>query len=201
MSSLSPVSLLDLDLAPDKPPLLHADPAGDAPRWVADQRDALRAVVAEHGSLLVRGLGLHDATELGAVFRQLATGLMTEREAFASRRSYSDGIYSSANWPQNQPMCMHHELSYTLEFPGLMLFACLSASSGSVRQNACTDRSRRSIASRHARVASSGDSSPRRKPDTSSPAVSRVSSGASPAKPVREVTPRYSPRRPGSTPR
>ena len=24
-------------------------------------------------------------------------------------------------------MCMHHELSYTLEFPGLMLFACLTA--------------------------------------------------------------------------
>jgi len=24
-------------------------------------------------------------------------------------------------------MCMHHELSYTFEFPGLMLFACLSA--------------------------------------------------------------------------
>ena len=24
-------------------------------------------------------------------------------------------------------MCMHHELSYALEFPGLMLFACLTA--------------------------------------------------------------------------
>jgi alpha-ketoglutarate-dependent taurine dioxygenase len=36
-------------------------------------------------------------------------------------------VYSSAKWPQNQPMCMHHELSYTLEFPGLMMFACLGA--------------------------------------------------------------------------
>ena len=129
MSLSSPPSLATLDRQEHKPTILMAETAGDAPRWVADQRDALRAVVAEHGSLLVRGLGLHDATELGAVFRQLATGLMTEREAFASRRSYSDGIYSSANWPQNQPMCMHHELSYTLEFPGLMLFACLWAPS------------------------------------------------------------------------
>ena len=48
---------------------------------------------------------------------------MTEREAFAPRQTYSDGVYSSATWPPNQPMCMHHELSYTLEFPGLMLFA------------------------------------------------------------------------------
>jgi alpha-ketoglutarate-dependent taurine dioxygenase len=52
---------------------------------------------------------------------------MTEKEAFASRRVYSDGVYSSSKWPPNQPMCMHHELSYTLEFPAVMMFACLSA--------------------------------------------------------------------------
>lgn len=52
---------------------------------------------------------------------------MTEKEVFAPRRTYSDGVYSSSKWPSNQPMCMHHELSYTLEFPGMMMFACLSA--------------------------------------------------------------------------
>jgi len=107
--------------------MLRAAVTGDAPSWAAEHRDALRAVVAEHGSVLVRGLGLRDAVEIGAVFQRLATGLMTEKEAFASRRTYSDGVYSSSKWPPNQPMCMHHELSYTLQFPGLMLFACLSA--------------------------------------------------------------------------
>ncbi|MEN3271208.1 TauD/TfdA family dioxygenase, partial [Pseudonocardia sp.] len=53
--------------------------------------------------------------------------LMTERESFAPRQAYSDGVYSSTKWPSNQPMCMHHELSYTLEFPGMMLFACVTA--------------------------------------------------------------------------
>jgi alpha-ketoglutarate-dependent taurine dioxygenase len=91
-------------------------------------RDALRAVVAQHGAVLVRGLGLRDAVEVAAVFRGLATaGLMIEREAFAERQTYAEGVYSSSKWPPNQPMCMHHELSYRLEFPGLMLFACLSA--------------------------------------------------------------------------
>jgi alpha-ketoglutarate-dependent taurine dioxygenase len=127
MSSSSPASLLDVDLQPGKPPMLRAAVTGDAPSWAAEHRDALRAVVAEHGSVLVRGLGLRDAAEIGAVFQRLATGLMTEKEAFASRRTYSDGVYSSSKWPPNQPMCMHHELSYTLQFPGLMLFACLSA--------------------------------------------------------------------------
>jgi len=106
--------------------MLRVDTTDDAPRWVAEHRDALRAAVAERGSLLVRGLGLRDAAEIEAAFRRLGS-LMSEAEAFASRRSYAHGVYSSSKWPANQPMCMHHELSYLLEFPGLMLFACLIA--------------------------------------------------------------------------
>ncbi|OAH13653.1 TauD/TfdA family dioxygenase [Streptomyces jeddahensis] len=130
MSSTSPESVLDVDLHPGRPPILRADAAGDAPGWAAGHRDALRAVVAEHGAVLVRGLALRDAAGTGAVFKRLSTGLMAEREAFAPRRTYGDGVYSSSQWPPNQPMCMHHELSYTLEFPGLMMFACLTAPSG-----------------------------------------------------------------------
>jgi alpha-ketoglutarate-dependent taurine dioxygenase len=127
MSSTFPASLLDVELSPGKPPILRAEAAGDAPSWAAEHRDALRAVVADHGSVLVRGLELRDATEVGAVFQRLADELMSETEAFAPRRAISDGVYSSSTWPPNQPMCMHHELSYTLEFPGLLLFACISA--------------------------------------------------------------------------
>jgi alpha-ketoglutarate-dependent taurine dioxygenase len=122
-------SLPNLDLQPGKPPMLRVEATGDAARWAAEHRNALRAFVAEHGSLLVRGLGLSDATETEAVFRQLGS-LVTEVEAFAPRRCYAQGVYSSSKWPPNQPMCQHHELSYTLEPPGLMLFACLTAPTG-----------------------------------------------------------------------
>ena len=98
---------------------LHVvDGSGDAQRW--------RALVAEHGAVLVRGLGLRDVAAVERVFRQLGS-LMTEKEAFAPRRQYAPGVYSSTKWPPNQPMCMHHELSYALEPPSLMMFACLTA--------------------------------------------------------------------------
>jgi alpha-ketoglutarate-dependent taurine dioxygenase len=127
MSSSSPL-LLDVELPPGTIPMLPVDALGDGPSWAALHRDALRALVTEHGAVLVRGLGLRDASEVAAVFRGLATGgLMIEREAFAERQIYSEGVYSSTKWPPNQPMCMHHELSYRLEFPGLMQFGCLSA--------------------------------------------------------------------------
>jgi alpha-ketoglutarate-dependent taurine dioxygenase len=126
MTNASPISLPNVDLQPGRPPMIVAEATGDAARWVTEHRNALRAFVAEHGSLLVRGLGLRDATETEAVFRQLGS-LMTEVEAFAPRRRYAQGVYSSSKWPPNQPMCQHHELSYTLEPPGLMLFTCLTA--------------------------------------------------------------------------
>ncbi|SMF09685.1 TauD/TfdA family dioxygenase [Pseudogulbenkiania subflava] len=128
-SSSTPTSSLDVALRSGKPPLVQADASGDAGRWVAEHRDELRAAVVEHGALLVRGLGLRDVEEVGVVFRQLGR-LMIEREAFATRQRYADGLYSSSKWPPSQPMCMHHELSYALEFPSLMLFACLTAPTG-----------------------------------------------------------------------
>jgi hypothetical protein len=127
MPHSSPISPLDVDLGHGKPPILQAGTSADPPGWAAEHRDELRAIVAEHGCVLVRGLGLRDATMTGGVFQRLATSLMTEKEAFASRRHYFDGVYSASKWPPNQQMCMHHELSYTLEFPGLVMFACLTA--------------------------------------------------------------------------
>jgi hypothetical protein len=125
--SSSTTRLLDPVTDPGRPPVLTVDAAGDAPSWAGRHRDEVRAVVSEHGAVLIRGLGLADVAGTGAVVASLVDGLTTEQETFAARRTYSDGLYASTTWPANQPMCMHHELSYRLQFPGLMLFACLTA--------------------------------------------------------------------------
>src|SRR5260370_7044594 len=96
--SSSPTSLLNVDMQPGRPPILRVEGTCDAERWASEHRNALRAFVAEHGSLLVRGLGLRDAAETEAVFRQLGS-LMTEREAFAPRQRYAHGVYSPSRWP------------------------------------------------------------------------------------------------------
>jgi alpha-ketoglutarate-dependent taurine dioxygenase len=127
MPQFSPPLSGDVDLRPGKPPVVLVGGAADPAEWAAGHRDALRAVVAEHGCVMVRGLGLHDAPGTDGVFAQLATSRMTEKESFAPRQRYLDGLYSTSKWPANQQMCMHHELSYALEFPGRMMFACLTA--------------------------------------------------------------------------
>jgi alpha-ketoglutarate-dependent taurine dioxygenase len=126
MTNFPPPSPLIADRQAGKPPLLRAEAGGDPAGWAAENKSTLRALVDEHGSLLVRGLGLADAAEAESVFRRLGD-LMTETEAFAPRQRYSERLYSASKWPPNQPMCMHHELSYVIEPPRLMLFACLKA--------------------------------------------------------------------------
>ncbi|MGY1706510.1 TauD/TfdA family dioxygenase [Geodermatophilus sp. SYSU D00697] len=127
MSSLSPAALLDVVQRPGRPPQLDVDGAGNPAGWVAAHRDALRAAVTEHGALLVRGLGLADAGTVAAVSDRLSDRLMPELEAFAPREPATGGVYSATPWPANQQMCMHHELSYAQQFPGLLVFACLTA--------------------------------------------------------------------------
>ena len=116
MTTSAAVSSLHPDRQPGKPPLLRLESGVD--------RQAIRAFVAEHGSLLIRGLGLSDGAGAARVFRQLGH-LMPEKEAFAPRERYAPGVYTASKWPPNQQMCMHHELSYALKVPSLMLFACV----------------------------------------------------------------------------
>ena len=78
MSFSSPASLAGVDLSPGQLPVLPVGAPGEAAAWAAAHRDVLRAMVTDHGAVLVRGLGLRDAAETGAVFRALASGLMTD---------------------------------------------------------------------------------------------------------------------------
>ena len=111
MTSPSPTSLLDVELRPGSPPVLRAGSPADPAAWAAEHRGALRAAVLEHGSLLVRGLGLADADTAADVAGRLTDRLVGEREAFAPREPRPGGLHSATPWPANQPMCMHHELS------------------------------------------------------------------------------------------
>ena len=130
MSSPTPRIQFDVERQAGRVPMLIVENGHDPVLWAEENREALRAAVDEHGAILVRGLGLRDPAEVADTFQRLVSGgLMPDREAFAARQPYLDGVYSSLAWPANQPMCMHHELSYALEFPGLMLFACLQAPS------------------------------------------------------------------------
>lgn len=118
-------SHLNLHRRPGAPAMVVTDPAAPPDRWLVAHRDQLRAAVADLGAVVVRGLAVRDNQGAAGVFQSLGA-LMPERGAFAPRTHLGWGLYTTTPWASAQQMCMHHELSYSLEFPGLMLFACLA---------------------------------------------------------------------------
>ncbi|MES4903975.1 MULTISPECIES: TauD/TfdA family dioxygenase [unclassified Streptomyces] len=120
---------LDLELAPGKPAIVRVTESaayGRAAEWIGERKAALEAVLLEHGAVLIRGLGVRDAAALGRVGERMSGAVMPEREAFARRRPLGGPVVSSLEWPPDQPMCMHHELSYALEFPRLLTIGCFT---------------------------------------------------------------------------
>ncbi|MGI9585806.1 MAG: amino acid adenylation domain-containing protein, partial [Acidimicrobiia bacterium] len=120
-----PSSPVNLDVQPERSPVIRVDSQAVLPMWVSDNRESLLDLVIEYGSVLVRGLELADPTEVGVLASGLVDNVMQPTEAFAPREALPGATFSSSAWPANQQMCMHHELSYRLETPGLMMFACL----------------------------------------------------------------------------
>ncbi|MFH9426170.1 TauD/TfdA family dioxygenase [Streptomyces sp. NPDC017529] len=113
---------------PRRPPLVRVAGAdGEAPLdWLERHGDALRGQAAEHGSVLVRGLRLHGQADAVAALRRLMPAPYVEYEPFAPRTVHAEGVYSSSEWPPDQPMCMHHEVSYALDVPSLLAFCCVT---------------------------------------------------------------------------
>ena len=110
------------------PPVVWAhDGAGGPEAWLTERAGALRAVVADHGAVLIRGLPPGGPAEVATAAGLLIGPPMTEREGFAPRVAHPGGVYSSSLWPAGEPMCAHNELSYAVRFPGLMLLACATA--------------------------------------------------------------------------
>jgi hypothetical protein len=117
-----------LDLQAGRPPVLRADGAADPVGWTHHHRTEVRQVLARHGSVLVRGLGLRDQAVTAAVMQRLTSGgLINEREPFAPRTRLVDDLQSATPWPASQQMCLHNELSYVPDPPAFLFFACLAA--------------------------------------------------------------------------
>ncbi|MFE2186547.1 amino acid adenylation domain-containing protein [Streptomyces sp. NPDC059455] len=117
------------------PRVLAAQPDEGPAAWAADHRTAVRAAVAESGAVLLRGIGVRTAADVAAVAEGLGITAMTEREGFAPRTAHAPGLYSSSHWPSDEPMCMHHELSYAATVPGILVFGCLTAPDRGGRTN------------------------------------------------------------------
>jgi hypothetical protein len=114
------------DLAvPRAPATLSA--AGDPVGWLTAHAGAVRALLREHGAVLVTGLGVCTAGQLAAVRDLVAPGQAECAEQHAPRQALGDGVHTFPEWAADREMCLHHEQGQATRFPGVLAVACVQA--------------------------------------------------------------------------
>jgi hypothetical protein len=108
------------------PVTVRVDADADPRRWAAARRDELSALMLAHGSVLVSGLPVRTAQALADVRDALGLRPAAMHEQFAERRMLGDGVYSAPHWPADREQCLHHEQGYGIDFPRVLLIACLT---------------------------------------------------------------------------
>ncbi|GAA1240417.1 TauD/TfdA family dioxygenase [Kitasatospora nipponensis] len=116
--------------APGTPATVTAPELADAAAaaaWLASVREELRAGLLRHGAVYLRGLPVRSVADFGLVRDELISRRTPYREKATPRSDYGGDVFSSTDLPAAQAIRMHNENSYTLTFPGLLLFGCLTA--------------------------------------------------------------------------
>ncbi|MFE9122827.1 TauD/TfdA family dioxygenase [Streptomyces sp. NPDC007172] len=103
------------------------DTMAAATAWLSDHLPRLRSALAEHGALFLRGLPVATSEDVALVRDVLLPNPTPYREKATPRSDFGNGVASSTDLPAHQSIRMHNENSYTLTFPGRLLFACLTA--------------------------------------------------------------------------
>jgi alpha-ketoglutarate-dependent taurine dioxygenase len=113
-------------------PLL-AEPAGPgvalAP-WAASNRELIEQKLQRHGGILFRGFDLQGPEDLDTFIRAVSDASLEYRERSSPRTAVKGNIYTSTDYPADQPIFLHNENSYQKEWPLKIFFFCRQASEG-----------------------------------------------------------------------
>lgn len=92
--------------------------------WTDGHREELERQLLSSGGLLFRGFGITSAAEFEAFCAAVAPELMGYGERSTPRREVGGKVYTSTEYPADQHIPMHNELSYASSWPRKIWFYC-----------------------------------------------------------------------------
>lgn len=96
----------------------------DLVEWSAGAVEYLRATLGTHGAILFRGFGPPDLGRFAAFVRAISGEPLEYRERSSPRTHIADGVYTSTEYPADQPIFLHNENSYAHTWPATLFFLC-----------------------------------------------------------------------------
>lgn len=99
----------------------------DIARWYGDNEQQIQSDLYTHGAVLFRGFRVSGQSE----FEQFVHVAIQETAAYIEgatpRTQLTKGIYTSTEFPSDQEIAPHNELSYVMHPPDKISFCCLVA--------------------------------------------------------------------------
>lgn len=108
--------------------------------WAAGQRGFVEAELLRHGALLFRNFNVETTTQFEQFTRALSPGLLDYKERAAPRTEVSQNIYTSTEYPADQHIPLHHEMSYSHNWPTKLWFYCAQPAQQGGRTPIVADR-------------------------------------------------------------
>ncbi len=93
--------------------------------WAAGQRGLIVGWLLEHGALLFRGFGIDSVERFQQVARAVSPDLLDYQERAAPRVEVARNVFTSTEYPADQPIPLHHEMSYSHNWPAKIWFHCI----------------------------------------------------------------------------
>lgn len=95
---------------------------------VRERREEIRGDLHHHGALLFRGFDVGDVEGFNTIVEAFSDQLMTYHHRSTPRTRLQGRIYTSTEYPPDQVIPLHNELSWTRVAPRYLWFCCLSPS-------------------------------------------------------------------------
>jgi alpha-ketoglutarate-dependent taurine dioxygenase len=92
--------------------------------WTASNRAFVEEQLLEHGAILFRDFNVAAVEQFEAFARAISGQLLDYHERAAPRTEVSSRIYTSTEYPAEHAIPLHHEMSYSHNWPAKIWFYC-----------------------------------------------------------------------------
>ncbi|KAB1928233.1 TauD/TfdA family dioxygenase [Micromonospora noduli] len=96
----------------------------DLQQWIRDHSDTVDALAHAAGAVLFRGFPVTEAADFRRAMDALSNEVLGYGERSSPRSEVVSGVYTSTDHPPDEPIVLHNEQSYTLDWPMRIVFCC-----------------------------------------------------------------------------
>lgn len=95
--------------------------------WCAGHREKIAAELTAHGGILFRGFAVPSPSSFERLVEAVSGSLLQYTYRSTPRSEVEGRIYTSTEYPADQSIPMHNEMSYSRSWPMKIWFACVKA--------------------------------------------------------------------------